>query len=557
MSPDRTVTVAPRGGAADTSDELRLDSNEGVPPDPATLGELLADPALLARYPDASALEARLARRHGVPAGQVVVTAGGDEALERICRTLLGPSRPVVLPEPTFGMIRRYSALARADVDSVPWPGGAFPVRGVLAAVRPDTGAVFVVSPNNPTGAVATRADLEAVAAGAAHTVLVVDAAYAEFGGDDLTAAALALPNAVVVRTFSKAWGLAGCRVGYVVGADPALMRRLRSAAGPYPVSGLSLALALRRLDDDVRPFVARVRGQVAQLQALLTRSGARCQPSAANFVLARFADAGFVFRGLASLGVRVRRFDDAPGLGDALRITCPGAPGPFARLCDALQTVLRPQALLFDLDGVLADVGSSYRRAITETAAAFGAAVTDADIDAAKAEGAANDDWQLTRWLLRARGIDVSLDVVVETFEALYQGGLWRAETPLVARAALDEWRRRVPLAIVTGWPRAEVLRFLARQGLADRFAAVVCREDAARTPDPAPVRLALQQLGVARAWMLGGTPDDVRAARAAGALPIAVLPPGASARLAESLRGAGAACVLDRITDLDGILP
>lgn len=546
--------------------DLRLDGNEGSWPDAGLLAQLAPRARdLLHAYPSAAALEALLAARYDLPAYACIVTAGADEALDRICRAYASPRGNAILPEPTFAMLTRYLALTGTEVRSVPWPAGSYPTSEVLARIDEHTRLVFVVSPNNPTGAVATRDDLKRLALAAPHALLVVDAAYAEFADDDLSEAALAIPNAVVTRTFSKAWGLAGCRVGYALGPAP-VIAALRATASPYPVAAASLALAAARLGDadEVAGFVERVRHEVAALHQQLAELGVAVPGrSEANFVFARHPQAQRVRDLAAGLGIAVRAFPGDPLLDDALRITCPGDAATFARLSHALHTALRPQALLLDMDGVLADGSGSFRVAIVATAQAFGAPVTAAEVNAAKREGAANDDWALTWRLVQRHGVDVSLAEVTETFERLYQGdgdtrGLWHNETLLIDRATLARWAARYPLAVVTGRPRTDALRFLRHYDLEALFAAVICREDAALKPDPAPVRLAMQRLGVETAWMLGDTVDDVRAARGARALPLGVIPPGKpDPDLDAALHAAGAACVLDRPTDLDSLLP
>ena len=212
------------------------------------------------------------------------------------------------------------------------------------------------------------------------------------------------------------------------------------------------------------------------------------------------------------------------------------------------------PDAILFDLDGVLADVRDSYRLAMVGAAAAFGVDITREAIAAAKTEGDANNDWVLTRRMLAARGVDVSLAEVTERFEALYQGGLWRRERLLVPAERIAGWARRLPLGIVTGRPRADAERFLAHFEIAGCFGASVCMGEAAAKPDPAPVRLCLEQLGVTRAWMLGDTPDDIRAALGAGVVALGVNAPGEDATAA--LLAAGAARIVDP-NELEGLLP
>ena len=534
--------------------DLRLDGNEGRAPAPPFAA---FDGELLRRYPDVRALQTLLARRHGVAAERVLVTAGADDALDRICRAVLAPGRTAVLPEPTFVMLRRYIALAGGERVVVPWPGGEFPRAEVAAAIDARTALVFVVSPNNPTGAVASRADLEALSAAAPDALIVLDAAYGEFATDDLTPLALELPNVVVVRTLSKAYGLAGCRVGYAIAPDATLARCLAAAGSPYPVAAPSLALAAARLLHDPSPFVAEVRAEVHELTQQLVAFGLDVARSEANFVLARGPRAPFLHAALRALGIAVRRFDGEPSLGSAVRITCPGERRALVRLSAALATAFAPDTLLFDLDGVLADVSRSYRVAIVRTAQRFGAEVTAADIDARKALGDANDDFQVTCDLVRARGLPADYAAVASTFQQLYDDGLWRRETLLLPRTQLLELRRRFRVGIVTGRPTADAERFLVHHGLQDCFDAVVCREHAPCKPDPAPVRLALDRLGGRRAWLFGDTPDDVAAARGAAVLPIGVVPPNGGDAVAASLDAAGAARVLRRTTDLDRLLP
>ena len=499
----------------DTGSILRLDKNEGATP----AGDLLraaTDPELLRRYPDARPLERYLAGRLGVESERVLVTAGADDALNRICRVHLTRGRDIVLPSPTFQTFEELIRLAGAEIRRVAWDGEAYPTDDVLASVTGRSAAIAVVSPNNPTGATASRDDLTRLAE--AGPLLIVDQTYAEFADQDLTKTALRLPNALVVRSLSKTWGLAGLRVGYVVGPRE-LVDRLRAAGQPYPVSGPSLAIARRWLEvgaDRMATYIERIRRERQDLHEILAGLGASPYPSQANFVLARFPDACWVRDALAALGVIVRLFPRH------LRIGCPGNPGDFARLEDALRTVLEPEALLLDLDGVLADVSDSYRRAIAETAASFGVRIAPSEIEAAKAAGNANNDWELTYRLIARRGISCSLAEVTRRFEQLYQGGLYRNERLLPSRDVLLRLASRARLGIVTGRPRRDAERFVRDFDVP--VDVLVCVEDAAPKPDPAPVRLALDRLGVRRAWMVGDTPDDVEAARAAGVLPLAV---------------------------------
>jgi histidinol-phosphate aminotransferase len=540
---------------------LRLNSNEGPRAPQALLAELAAlDPELLRRYPDATPLETALAARVGVSPDRVVVTAGADEALDRICRAYAGPDRPVLLPEPTFEMLERFATLAGAPLVRVPWFTDAFPIEEILARLDNRTAIVIIVSPNNPTGGVASRDEVRRIAAAAPQSLVLIDQAYIEYADEDIDPAVLDLANVVVVRTMSKAWGLAGCRVGYAVGSSD-VVAVLRAAGGPYPVAGPSLALALSQLrggDATLRAHVTQVRVERAALRELLCARGVDARASQANFVLADFGRrAGFVRDGLRARGILVRDFPGRAGLETSLRITLPGDSADFERLTRALDTILAPEAIVFDLDGVLADVRDSQRAAIIATAAAYGVTINQRDVEDALRAGDAANDWIVTQRLIAARGVRAELTAVTSRYQSLYLGGLRERERLIVPRALLERLARRLPLGVVTGRPRDEARWFLEREGLAELFRAVVCMEDAVRKPDPAPVLLALERLGVRRAWMVGNTPDDVRAAAGAGVVPLGIVAPGDDlAATAAALVGAGAARVLDQLADLEELL-
>lgn len=547
--------------------DLLLDGIGGLP-SPVDLFRGLddADPELLVRaYPSSQKLADALAERVGVTPDRLIVTSGGDDALDRACRSLLAPGRSIVLPVPTFEMIERYARWTGATLRNVDWSSGDYPVDAVIAAADATTTAVAVVSPNNPTGAVISAAELRRLSAALPDAVLLVDLAYVEFADEDLTAVVRELPNAVGFRTMSKAYGLAGLRVGYAFGV-PEVIGWMRAAGNPYSVSGPSIHLAMKRLvdaHDVVHAYIARVRAQRDGLADLLTRLGARPMRSQANFVFARTDQAGWIRDGLAGLGIGVRTWPGHAMLGDAVRINVPGEDAVLERLTHALTTVLAPEAVLLDMDGVIADTSSSYRESIVRTCAQLGVHITRDDVAEIKALGNANNDWVVTQRLLSQNGVDVPLDEVTRRFEDLYQGvpgtpGLKNTERLLFPRDAFEALSKRYPIAIVTGRPRKDAHEFLALHGLTDLVQAVVCMEDGPIKPDPFPVQEALRQLGLTRAWMVGDTPDDVRASRAAGVVPIGVPSPGEDPeRAADTLTSSGAARVLPDITYLPELLP
>lgn len=463
--------------------DLRLDGNQGRAPRPEFFAGL-AQPEAVRRYPLDAELEAVLARRHGVAPEQVFVGAGGDDVIDRLCRAVLEPGRRAIVPVPTFEMLERHVASSGGSCTTLPWNAGPWPREAVLAALGPDVGLVAIVSPNNPTGLVATTADVAAVCAAAPHAVVLVDAAYAEFGGEDLTTAARAFANAVVLRTFSKAYGLAGLRVGYAIAA-PEVVRWLRAVGGAFPCGTWSRLAAAHRLATgavEVADYVAQVQSERQRLRTQLAALQVEANASAGNFVFARGPRIDWLHRALLGLGIATRP------IAGGLRITVPGEAATFGRLAAGVAAALAPEALLFDLDGVLAD--------------------------------------------LEARRL-------------------------LVEPATLARLAMRRPLGVVTTCPRRLAEAVLQRHGLLPHLRAIVTVEDAPPKPDPAPVRLCLQRLGVVSAWMLGDNPGDLEAARGAGVVPLAVRPVGPGAGVHQQrLQAAGAAALLDGAAELADLL-
>lgn len=519
--------------------DLKLDGNEGCAPTSSWLDAFRFSNEDLNRYPNISSLRAKIAQRHQLREENVFLSAGADEVLDRICRVMLGPDKEMLWLEPGFEMVPKYAQMTGAKLNVVPWTTEDFPTEDCLAAIGPSTTLAVLTSPNNPTGAIVPEASVRSLVEKNPQTLFVVDEAYVEFSTRSLEECVRQYPNAMLLRTFSKAWGLAGLRVGYAISSNTEAIRWLEAIGSPFPISSLSSRIANQWLEDgeaSVGEYVRAVQYERTELYTSLKKNGMVPLRSEGNFVFARHpigeAGALWVRDALAGLGISIRAFPGRASCRDAVRITCPGESNAFERLVSGLNSALAPAAMLFDLDGVLADVGASYRNAIARTAAHFGADVDDAKIENEKRLGQANDDWDLTRRLLQKEGIVVSIEEVTEVFENHYQGfgatpGLKNNERLTVEPAVIRGLACRFPLAIVTGRPRADAEWFLSKTEIRDCFQVVICREDAALKPSAEPVLRALEELGVRTAWMVGDTPDDVVAARRAGVVPLGVLPP------------------------------
>ena len=522
---------------------VRLDGNENpLGPSPRAL-EVLAtiDPDVLSRYPDVTGLRADWAARLGVEESELLLTSGSGPALALAAELVLDPGDHCVLLEPSFELYawaahRRDAAVVAVGVGR----DLAFPLTAVREALdRHQPGLVMLGSPDNPTGVGLPRRSLEALAARHRSMLFVVDEAYAEFTGKSLLPGAVAHPNVLVARTFSKAMGLAGERIGGLVGAAE-LIERLARINVPYPVTGVAARVAIAALADrgHVRRTVRQVRRSTRRLLAGLEEIGAVARGTAANFVLldAGTADrAGAVTRALADRGVAVRDRSYLRNFAGMIRISA-GTDEETERVLDEMRllTTEPPEALLFDMDGTLVDVSRSYDEAIYRTVCDFlpprRRPARDAVL-AVKRDPAANDDIDATLMALSRLGVrGIERRVVAERFQAAYLGrgdtpGLRARERWLLPAAVLKALARRLPLAVVTGRPRDEAAFALEQAGTAAFFAAVVTADDVRRKkPDPAPVRRALRMLGVRRAWMVGDSPADLLSAAGAGIHAVAI---------------------------------
>jgi len=275
--------------------------------------------------------------------------------------------------------------------------------------------------------------------------------------------------------------------------------------------------------------------------------------------------EASHVASSLRKTGILVRYFTN-PILSQYFRVSV-GRPSDSDALVLALKTIQQsiwetyvPHALIWDMDGVLADVSQSYRQAIIKTASVFGVEISHHDIAQAKMAGNANNDWVLTHRLIAKAGVSTDLKAVTEKFEDFYQNELRFLEKLLVSREILTKFRDLLPMVIVTGRPRNDAQNFLNTHNISEFFQFLVCMEDAPAKPDPGPIQLVLQKLKISRAVMIGDTPDDIRASVGAGIVGVGILSPTEKAGsrtefVKEALISSGAACVVESVEELFGI--
>ena len=326
--------------ATDLSDNTNL---WGVPPAAAAAIREAAG-SVITRYPAlyADQLKRALADYVGVQSDAIVTGCGSDDVIDSAIRAFAEPGDRIVYPDPSFMMVPLFGRMNGLEPVAVPLTGDLdIDADAMIAA---DGRITYICSPNNPTGTLASREAIRRVIE-AARGLVIVDEAYAEFTSGTFAAAAPSHDRVLVIRTMSKAFGLAGLRVGYAIG-HPRLVAEVEKSRGPYKVNAIAERAAIVALSEDM-PWVAdRIAEAIEnreRLSASLRELGPfDVIPSAANFVLAVVRPdsplrAAGIAAALRAQGIAIRPFTDLPGIGDAVRITV----GPWEMMQQCLKALV------------------------------------------------------------------------------------------------------------------------------------------------------------------------------------------------------------------------
>ena len=328
---------------------VKLASNENaLGPSPKAMAALRKAVRSLHRYPDArcETLRQLLAQRHGVDPESIVVGNGSDELLVLALRAFVDPGDHVVVAQPTFLIYELQAKAAGAAISVVPLKNYRYDLPAMRRAITPQTKLVFIANPDNPTGTYVTERELDAFLQDLPQQTLVcLDEAYYEFvEADDYPQSLRRLNHAplLITRTFSKAYGLAGLRVGYGF-AQPSIIRALDAVREPFNVNRLAQVAACAALEDEA--FLERTKRTAQEgrrhLTAELVRLGLRVVPSVTNFLLVELGpDAAQIARCLLEQGIIVREMS-AWKLAGHLRITV-GTMAENRRCLKALKRCLR-----------------------------------------------------------------------------------------------------------------------------------------------------------------------------------------------------------------------
>lgn len=300
----------------------------------------------IAAYPEYKKFKAKLANSIKVRPEQLMVTNATDEAILIIMQAYVEKGDEVILPIPTFAMFKFYAQLVEAKIKEILYTSNlTFPTRKVLNAISKKTRLVILCNPNNPTGSLIDKKDVVKIVEKAQKNdaLVLLDEAYYQYSGVECLHLIGKYDNLMIIRTFSKAYGLAGLRLGYIV-SNEAVIKSLLKAGSPYSVNTVAMVAASKAIEDFdyVKWYINEVKKAKRIIYEELKKLKIKTYPTATNFLIAKFPKrADEVEKGLTERGILVRNRSSYPLLKDCLRIGI-GTVKQNKELVNALKEILK-----------------------------------------------------------------------------------------------------------------------------------------------------------------------------------------------------------------------
>ncbi len=546
--------------------DYKIDSNENnYGPSPKVIETLKnCDYKNISFYPFYGELSQKIADFNGFNIQNIKVTNGADEAIQGIVQTYLEQGETLLTVDASFDMPVVYTQIQAGNVIKVPFKEKwVFPIDEFLTQIdNPLVKIVYIATPNNPTGSSISKENVEKIIKKSQNKVVLIDETYANYSSISFKELAKEYDNVFVVKSFSKDFALAGMRLGYVISNEENI-KNLKKVISPFSVNAFAMQAGIAALSDV--EYFTNIRKEILEskeeLKIFFEELGAKVYNSEANFLLIDFNDkAEFVYKKLQEKNITVKIFKKGSLLENHLRVTIPTKKG-VEEIKKALK--IKP-SLVFDMDGVLIDAGSSYRVAIEKTFEKFsGKSITQKEIQDTKNLGGLNNDWDLTKFLLEKEGITVSYDDIVDAFQEFYWDdgkGLINNETPLFNTGLFEELSKDYNLSIFTGRLRAEAMFALEKFCVKDYFYPIITTDDIPHgmgKPNPLGLNIVKNMTMSSNYYYFGDTIDDVLAAKSAGYYPVGCLPPmDKSIELTQRLKDNGAKDVINSVNEIKKML-
>jgi histidinol-phosphate aminotransferase len=529
---------------------LKLDFNERADSIPKWLANFRLDTNELWKYPNREEVEIKISSKLQLNPENVFLSNGGDESIELLFKLCKLKDQSVLLPLPAFSQythnlkvwgIKNTLLAARKD-QSIDTDA----IINTLAANQ----WLILTRPNNPTGECIDEKTLIKIINKAKQmgAKVFLDEAYIEFFIDfENRLYCKEFENVVSLRTFSKAYGLAGARVGYLLGSS-SLIEQFKSISMPFNLNRLSLQLVTQALEnqDEVRDYCKIINQNRIQICNILNKANIPVFNGKGNFLLFKLNPKlkGLVSNYLSKNNIQVKT--QLQDLEDYVRITIPEN---IERLVQALKSLFEPEIIGFDMDGVLIDTTESYDVCIQKTVKSFtNNTPSQAAIIQLRESGGFNNDWDMSLALIQQAGITVEFTDVKNTFQLFYLGndaqmGLINKEKLLLNNSTWNEFNTRK--AIITGRPKLEAIQGTKKLNITPDL--IISADDVSeQKPSPQGLLITQNQFNSKCMWYIGDTVDDMQAGNAANCVCIGI---GSNSK---NLYQAGADMVLENINQL-----
>ncbi len=516
----------------------------------------------IAHYPYYGDLYEALSAFNKVSSDSIVITNGADEALSSTFNAFVSSEENVVTVSPSFSMPKIYAEIIGAQYIEVPYKSKwVYPFESVISAINDKTKAILITTPNNPTGDIVPLEQIIEILEKFPQKLVIIDETYTTYSGISNVCLTEKFDNALVIKSMSKDFGLAGLRLGYIV-SNSENIKNIKKVLSPYNVNSVAVSAGIASLED--KSYSSHVKSEIADAKAYLMKEfkemGFVPYDSFANFILVDFGDkTDLIYNKLKACGVSVKTFSSEE-LKTHLRITIP-TKSASRRLINCIKSKI---TLVFDMDGVLVDVSDSYHEAIKFTYNYFtGKELADEMIREAKKQGGLNNDWDLTDYLIKQSSFKFPYENIVKVFQKQYWNdgdGSINNETLLVDLSMLDELSKKYNMAIFTGRPKDEALYTLDKFNIKHYFTKIVTMNDLPperQKPHTTGLYMIKDSFITEQLIYFGDTVDDAKCAKDFGAYGVGVLPPSdKSEELRSALLKSGQQKVINGINELKDIL-
>ncbi|MCF6301249.1 MAG: aminotransferase class I/II-fold pyridoxal phosphate-dependent enzyme [Proteobacteria bacterium] len=527
---------------------LKLDFNERADSVPQWLQDFVFETRQLWQYPNRQEVEDLIADEFKVSSDCVFLSNGGDESIELLFKLCKLNNQSILLPLPAFSQYTHQLGIWGVENTVIKSrPDLSIDVESLKQGIKPGQWLVLT-RPNNPTGECLPHEILIDLIKKAQSTEAFVflDEAYIEFYLENNSAHhALEFDHVVSLRTFSKAYGLAGARLGYLLGGAD-LINQFKRIAMPFNVNDLSLQLARAALQNssEMKHYCATIANNRKGIYDFLKSCNIEVFDGKGNFLLLKLKAKIklLLLSFMDKNGIQIK--SSVNGLPDWVRITIPEN---VEKIWHVLRTVFQPEIVGFDMDGVLIDTSASYDVCIVKTVKHF----TQKDISISKIiklreKGGFNNDWDLSCALIKQQGFNVELIQIIKKFQEYYQEYKHNEVNLLTGK---DLFNGRYITAIITGRPRKEAEEGVKRLNISPGY--IISADDVSeQKPSPQGINWLKVKTAKSRMWFCGDTVDDMQAGVAAHCVCIGI------GENSKNLYQAGADIVLNNINELGELL-